>query len=103
MENLIPQTNVPVDFTQTSTTVERATAIIDLNTLNRLVASLQSSDFYSIKRSMRSAIDNCSNMEEMLLVMENEVSFYKTVNAVVNTSGYVPPAVAVAAVAKTKY
>ena len=57
-------------------------AIVYLETLQRITRRLNSVPFGTLKQDLINSISPCSNLEELVDVMEDEIKFHKSVNMI---------------------
>ena len=60
----------------------RPLALVDLTVLNKLTDLLPKGDFNSIRHSLRERIMNTDNLEELVKVSEDFVTFHNSVNLI---------------------
>ena len=60
----------------------RPLALVDLTVLNKLTDLLPKGDFSSIRHSLRGQIMNTNNLEELVKVAEDFVTFHNSVNLI---------------------
>lgn len=60
----------------------RPLALVDLTVLNKLTDLLPKGDFNSIRHSLREQIMNTDNLEELVKVAEDFVTFHNSVNLI---------------------
>jgi hypothetical protein len=61
---------------------ERPLALVDLEVLGKLTDLLKTSDLYSIKRALKSLINDANDIEKYVSILDAEVAFHKTVNLI---------------------
>lgn len=60
----------------------RPLALVDLQVLNQLIDSLDTTTFSRIKDGLRSSIKKAENLEELVTVTDNFTAFHKSVNLI---------------------
>ena len=60
----------------------RPLALVDLTVLNKLTELLPKGDFSSIRHSLRGQMMNTNNLEELVKVAEDFVTFHNSVNLI---------------------
>jgi hypothetical protein len=61
---------------------QRPLALVDLEVLGKLTDLLETADLYSIKRALKSLIDDANDIEKYVSILDAEVAFHKTVNLI---------------------
>tara|TARA_R110000868_G_scaffold38320_1_gene134313 strand:+ start:4112 stop:4435 length:324 start_codon:yes stop_codon:yes gene_type:complete len=61
---------------------ERPLALVDLEVLGKLTDLLKTSDLFSIKRALKSLINDANDIEKYVSILDAEVAFHKTVNLI---------------------
>jgi len=62
--------------------IEGELAIVSLPVLKRLAALLPEANFHDIKAKVMNSVSNTENMPDMTAVLEDELTFHKTVNLI---------------------
>jgi len=62
--------------------IEGELAIVHLPTLKRLASLLPNVDFRTIKANIIADLEGAHNLEEVISILENEISFHKSVNLI---------------------